>query len=84
VFGARIGVVHGDINDRNTLRKPTANQGLSRLFLVDFVDVAPEYKNDAFALGELFLWFMERCEWSAEDRRRIEDGARILKENGGC
>ena len=58
---AQVGVVHGDIVDRNTLLKldeATAAQGFQRqnsLVLVDFGSVAPDYKNDAFALGELFM-----------------------------
>lgn len=85
---AQAGVVHGDINDRNTLRKPheaTAAeeyQGQSRLVLVDFGDIAPEYKNDAFALGELFIWCKERSSWGVSDQRKVEDAAEVLKENG--
>jgi RIO-like serine/threonine protein kinase len=44
---AQAGVVHGDINERNTLRKPLeatavkGHQGQSRLVLVDFGEMAP-------------------------------------------
>jgi serine/threonine protein kinase len=86
---AQAGVVHGDINERNTLIRPheaaasaKGFQGQSRLVLVDFGDVAPEYKNDAFALGELFIWCKERSSWGVSDQRRIEDAAQVLKENG--
>ena len=46
----QVGVVHGDINERNTLQKPdevTAAEAFQRhnhLILVDFGDMAPEYK----------------------------------------
>jgi hypothetical protein len=82
---AQAGVVYGDINDRNTLIKPheaasaEGYQGQSRLVLVDFGDVAPEYKNDAFALGELFIWYKERSSWGVSDQRRIEGAAQAWK-----
>ncbi|KAH8761811.1 hypothetical protein F5882DRAFT_453524 [Hyaloscypha sp. PMI_1271] len=85
---AQAGVVHGDINERNTLRKPLeatavkGYQGQSRLVLVDFGEMAPEYKNDAFALGELFIWCKERSSWGVSDQRKVEDAAQVLKENG--
>lgn len=97
---ARVGVVHGDINDRNTLLKPpldhkasamitttataaAAHYEQNRLVLIDFGDLAPEYKNDAFALGELLLWCMVRCSgWDAEERRKVGDMAGVLKESG--
>ncbi|KAL5313674.1 hypothetical protein ACEPPN_018095 [Leptodophora sp. 'Broadleaf-Isolate-01'] len=85
---AQVGVVHGDINERNTLKKPhevNAAEGYqeqNRLVLVDFGDVAPEYKSDAFALGELFIWCKERSSWGVSDLRKIEDAAQVLKENG--
>jgi serine/threonine protein kinase len=85
---ARVGVVHGDIVDRNTLLKPdeaTAAhefQRQNRLVLVDFGSVAPEYKNDAFALGELFIWCKERSLWDVSYQRKVEDAAQVLKDNG--
>jgi serine/threonine protein kinase len=85
---AQVGVVHGDIVDRNTLLKPdeaTAAQGFqrqNRLVLVDFGSVAPEYKNDAFALGELLIWCKERSLWEVADQRKVEDAAQVLKDNG--
>ncbi|TAQ89913.1 hypothetical protein B7494_g1745 [Chlorociboria aeruginascens] len=85
---AQAGVVHGDINERNTLTKPykaaTAEgyQGQYRLVLVDFGDMAREYKNDAFALGELFIWCKERSSWGVSDQRKVEGAAQVLKENG--
>ncbi|KAE9369883.1 hypothetical protein N431DRAFT_547196 [Stipitochalara longipes BDJ] len=85
---AQAGVVHGDINERNTLKKPheataaEGYQGQSRLVLVDFGDMAPEYKNNAFALGELFIWCKERSSWGGSDQRKVEDAAQVLKENG--
>ncbi|KAH9222563.1 hypothetical protein DL95DRAFT_454568 [Leptodontidium sp. 2 PMI_412] len=85
---AQVGVVHGDINERNTLKKPhevNAAEGYqeqNRLVLADFGDVAPEYKSDAFALGELFIWCKERSSWGVSDLRKIEDAAQVLKENG--
>jgi hypothetical protein len=85
---AQAGVVHGDINERNTLKKPLeatavkGYQGQSRLILVDFSEIAPEYKNDAFALGELFIWCKERSSLGVSDQRKVEDAAQVLKENG--
>jgi serine/threonine protein kinase len=85
---AQVGVVHGDIVDRNTLLKPddaTAAegfQGQNRLVLVDFGSVAPEYKNDACALGELLTWCKERFSWDISDQRKIEDAAQVLKDKG--
>ena len=84
---AQVGVVHGDIVDRNTLLKPfdaTAAegcQGQNRLVLVDLGCVAPEYENDAFALGELFIWCKERSSWDVSDLRKVEDAAQVLKDN---
>jgi serine/threonine protein kinase len=67
---ALVGVVHGDINERNTLfqlHDATAavegSQEPDRLVLVDFGSVAPGYRNDAFALGELFIWCKDRSSW---------------------
>jgi hypothetical protein len=76
---AQVGAVHGDIVDRNTLLKPdeaTAAQGFqrqNRLVLVDFGSVAPEYKNDAFALGELLIWCKERSLWDVSDQRKFSE-----------
>jgi hypothetical protein len=50
--------------------------------LVDFGSVAPEYKNDAFALGELLIWCKERSLWEVADQRKVEDAAQVLKDNG--
>lgn len=75
----QVGAVHGDIVDRNTLLKPndaTAAEGYqehNRLVLVDFGCVAPKYKNDAFALGELFMWCKERASWDVSDLHKVED-----------
>ena len=80
--------MHGDINERNTLKKPKeatavkGHQGQSRQVLVDFGEMAPEYKNDAFALGELFIWCKERSSWGVSDQRKVKDAAQVLKENG--
>jgi len=92
---AEVGVVHGDINDRNTLLTPldpkasistaTAHneQKQTRLVLIDFGEVAPEYHNDAFALGELLIWCMDRCSrWDGEERRMVERAAGVLKGRG--
>lgn len=85
---SQAGVVHGDIVDRNTLLKPDDEtavevcQGQSHLVLVDLGCVAPKYKNDAFALGELFIWCKERSSWDVSDLRKVEDAAQVLKDNG--
>jgi hypothetical protein len=44
--------------------------------------MAPEYKNDAFALSELFVWCKERSSWDVSDQQKIEGAAQVLKENG--
>ena len=44
--------------------------------------MAPEYKNNSFALGELFIWCKERCSWGVSDLHKVEDAAQVLKENG--
>jgi hypothetical protein len=83
---ARAGVMHGDIVDRNILKKPTGaatadgTQQYS-LVLIDLGSVAPEYKNDAFALGQVFLWCKERCLWDSKEQRKVEDAARVLMED---
>jgi len=85
---AQVGVIHGDINERNILKKrheaiaAEGYEGQNCLVLVDFGDVAPGYKNDAFALGELFIWCKERSSWGASDLSKVEDAAQFLKENG--
>ena len=84
----KAGVIHSDINNRNILIEPGEAttlykcQGTNSLVLVDFGEIAPDYKNDAFALGELFIWCKERSCWGFKDQRKIEDAAKILKENG--
>jgi len=88
---AKIGVAHGDINERNVLLKPccdlaatyTAEGYLekSRLVLVDFGEVAPDYQGDVYALGELFGWCAEGCAWGGEDHVKVREAARILKED---
>lgn len=86
---ARVGVVHGDINDRNTLLKPHVPassremfQEMHRLVLIDFGSVAPDYQTDAFALGQLFILCIERGSWDSAMQKRIEIAAKILLENG--
>ena len=86
---ARAGVVHGDINDRNTLLKPfeesdgEARHEQSRLVLVDLGDTAPEYKSDAYALGDLLIWCMDKCSlWSDADRKMVQNAAMVLKDTG--
>jgi serine/threonine protein kinase len=84
---ARAGVMHGDICDRNILKKPTGvttadgTQAQHRLILIDLGSVAPEYKNDAFALGQVFLWCKEHSLWDSKDQRKLEDAARVLMED---
>ncbi|KAI1401081.1 hypothetical protein F4819DRAFT_496924 [Hypoxylon fuscum] len=65
---ANAGVVHGDINDRNTLLTPD-----NRLVLIDLGEVAPDYISDAYALGTMILWAVEKVSWTkpdAEERAR--------------
>ncbi|KAM5343499.1 hypothetical protein ACJ41O_012036 [Fusarium nematophilum] len=64
---ARAGVLHGDINDRNTLLTPD-----NHLVLVDLGEVAPDYKGDAHALGSMMLWAAERADWDATVVERVK------------
>ena len=64
----RIGVVHGDICDRNTLLTPD-----NRLVLVDLGDIAPGYKGDAHALGAMILWVLERVDWDVAMVERVKN-----------
>lgn len=71
---ARIGIVHGDINDRNTLLSPDG-----QLNLVDLGEVEPDYRSDAYALGNMMLWAMERVQWESTERERIRNIGRALQ-----
>ena len=71
---ARIGIVHGDINDRNTLLSPDG-----QLNLVDLGEVEPDYKSDAYALGSMMLWAMERVQWEETERERIKNIGKALQ-----
>lgn len=48
------GVIHGDICKRNTCIDGASTQ------LIDFGEIAPGYRNDMVAVGELLLWWAER------------------------
>ncbi|TPX16393.1 uncharacterized protein E0L32_004042 [Thyridium curvatum] len=77
---AKAGVVHGDVNDRNTLLTPD-----NRLVLVDMGEVAPDYVSDVHALGRMMLWALEMVSWTtpgAEDRVR-QIATQLLAETGG-
>jgi len=78
---AKIGVRHGDINEWNILLKPTAKGCIeeSRLVLVDVGEVAWCYQFDAHALGKIFEWCAEWCDWDEEDQEKVREAARILK-----
>lgn len=86
---ARARVVHGDINDRNTLLSPhkliASTEGCQesyRLVLIDLGSVAPEYQSDAVALGQLSVWCSERASQESAEHGKIEAAARILQETG--
>lgn len=71
---ARVGIVHGDINDRNTLLSPDG-----QLYLVDLGEVEPDYKSDAYALGSMMLWATDRVSWSDGDKDRVQNISRCLQ-----
>lgn len=71
---ARAGVLHGDINDRNTLLTPDG-----RLVFVDLGEVAPDYQGDAHALGKMMLWVLERVDWEARVVERFKTIATSLQ-----
>ncbi|KAF2671606.1 hypothetical protein BT63DRAFT_467689 [Microthyrium microscopicum] len=77
----RAGVLHGDINDRNTLFM-SSEEGTQQLVLVDLGSIAPEYQGDANALGDLSLWIMERSSWSTTERSAVKRATDLLQ-NGG-
>lgn len=55
---SRCGRVHGGICFRNVvLTGPNPSQD-ARLLLINIGDIAPDYKGDAYALGDLLLWCM--------------------------
>ncbi|KAK3377608.1 hypothetical protein B0H63DRAFT_561744 [Podospora didyma] len=53
--------------------------------LFDLGTVAPDYKGDAYALGEVMLWVLDRVEWKGgkgSDAARVREAARLLKGKG--
>ena len=71
----RVGVLHGDINDRNTLLTPD-----NRLVFVDLGEIAPEYKGDAYALGSMMNWVLDRVDWNSAAVNRIRTIAKSLQQ----
>ncbi|VUC29867.1 unnamed protein product [Clonostachys rosea] len=63
---ARVGVLHGDINDRNTLYTEDG-----KLIMIDLGGIAPDYKGDAHALGSMILWALGRVEWDTAVSERV-------------
>ncbi|KAH7309079.1 hypothetical protein B0I35DRAFT_482812 [Stachybotrys elegans] len=71
---ARVGVLHGDINDRNTLLTPQND-----LVMVDLGEVAPFYKGDANALGKMITWALESVDWDPDVMKRVRVVAECLQ-----
>lgn len=85
----KIGLLHEDINDRNTLLQPYEldstpdyNNESQRLILVDFGSPAPEYQGDAHALGDLFFWCLGRSSWSDPEQALVKRAAQVLQRTG--
>ncbi|KAL2753496.1 hypothetical protein ACRALDRAFT_1065217 [Sodiomyces alcalophilus JCM 7366] len=82
-----MGIMHGDICDWNvTIQTPlggVAAYSRGRLLLIDLGNVAPEYEGDARMLGRLISWVLAHSQIrDAESRSRLEEAARILREDG--
>ncbi|ROT40476.1 hypothetical protein SODALDRAFT_356465 [Sodiomyces alkalinus F11] len=82
-----LGVMHGDICDWNvTIQTPlggVAAYSRGRLLLVDLGNVAPEYEGDAKILGRLISWVLAHSQIrDRESQARLEEAARILREDG--
>jgi hypothetical protein len=65
-------VVHGDICARNVCIDGSSTQ------LIDFGEIAPGYKNDVVASGELLLWCVERMMATNEVKEKISRAANKL------
>lgn len=68
------GVLHGDICARNVCIDGGSTQ------LIDFGEMAPGYRNDVVAAGELLLWCAERIVVPDEVKARVTRAARELIE----
>lgn len=60
-------MLHGDIVDRNALLTLD-----NRLVLIDLVQVAPEYRGDAHALGSMMLWAVAKVDWGTAAVERVK------------
>ncbi|PVH78539.1 hypothetical protein DL98DRAFT_656088 [Cadophora sp. DSE1049] len=78
---SRVGIVHGDINERNTLLR-SASREPCRMMLCDLGSVAPDYQSDAVALGELLLWCSEHVSLTGAGPEKLEAAAKILQLTG--
>jgi uncharacterized protein (DUF2237 family) len=52
------------------------------LVTVDLSEVAPDYKSDGYALGDLFRWCREHSSWDMAQQRQVEVAAQIIQESG--
>ena len=86
---ALCGLMHGDIRFWNVIvsgsssdESATILRQQERLLLIDLGGIAPEYKSDAYALGDLLLWCLKHAPLLKEDKasaRRVMIAASILK-----
>ena len=68
-------VLHGDICERNVCIQDSSIQ------LIDFGEVAPDYKNDVVATGTLLLRCMANMTVNDEQRLNIAGAAAVLIEH---
>jgi hypothetical protein len=78
-------VMHGDICARNVCIKDDDGTvaASESIMLVDLGDIAPQYKGDAHATGELLLWCAENLGgWSENEREIIKGSGKLLVDGG--
>ena len=78
------GLVHGDICYWNViLTQPETTFQAARLLLIDMGQLALDYKNDSYAMGDFFLWCLEHSTGlndNVRTKRRIMTAAALLKD----
>ena len=68
--------LHGDICERNVCIKG------SKLHLIDFGEVAPNYQGDKIATGDLLLWCVDRMELGSVEKTRVINAGKELTRDG--
>jgi serine/threonine protein kinase len=76
----QIGIIHGDICERNIAVSIIHEYPISEyeLVLFDFGEVAPRYEGDVKAAGKLLLWCLEQFTWTQYEKETIKDAASAL------